>query len=76
MFTSKCDRKYILSSRTFSSQAKKYCELEAFVDSSEPFYFSTKTTTVNKATILAQVMLVAQTTPLTTALNAGDQPLL
>lgn len=34
-----------------SSQAKKCCESEAFVDSSESSYFSTKTITVNKATI-------------------------
>lgn len=63
---------HIKGDRIFSSQDKKGCESEAFVDSSGPFYFSTKTITVNKATVLGQVMLVVQTPPLTTELTAGD----
>lgn len=67
---------HIKGDRIFSSQDKKCCESEAFVSSFGPFYFSTKTITVNKATIVGQVMLVAQTPPLTTELTAGDWPLL
>lgn len=60
----------------FSSQANKCYELQAFFDLSEPFYFFTKTTTVNKAKILGQAIQVAQTPTLTMELTAGDQPLL
>ena len=49
----------------FSSQANKCYALQVFFDLSEPFYFYTKTTTVNKATILGQAIQVAQTPTLT-----------
>ena len=49
----------------FNSQANKCYSLQVFFDLSEPFYFYTKTTTVNKATILGQAIQVAQTPTLT-----------
>lgn len=75
MPTSKCNGKFChpyKGGRLFSSQDKKYCESEAFVDSSPPFYFFNKIITVNKATILGHIILVAQTPPLTSELTTGD----
>lgn len=73
MPTSKCNGKFChKGGRIFSSQDKKCRESEAFVDSSQPFYFFTKIVTENKATLLGHVMLVAQTPLLTTELTAGD----
>lgn len=75
MPTSKCNGKFChpyKGGRIFSSQDKKCRESEAVVDSSQPFYFFTKIITVNKATILGHVILVAQTPSLTAELTAGD----
>ena len=66
MSTSKCNGKFCHSykgGRIFNSQDKKCCESDSFVDSSQsqPFYFSTKIITVNKATIMGWATLVANT---------------
>lgn len=75
MPTSKCNGKFChpyKGGRIFSIQDKKCRESEAFVDSSQPFYFFTNIVTENKATILGHVTLVARTPLLTTELAAGD----
>lgn len=61
--------------RLFSSQAKKRYESEAFVDSSEILFFY-RNHHSKQSNYTGQVMLVAQTPPLTTEPTAGDRPLL